>query len=627
MRIVYRWLRRAMTAIFVIVTIAGAVYFAYSATLGIVDEIEFRREQKDRDGYRRQTATSVAPTIKAESLALVAHQGGADTYSHDETTSPPLPTTEVPTATNTTTLLPSDTVPPPTDTTAPTNTPSPTDTPEPALMIQNPTAFPTNTAPPTALPTNTAFPTNTASPTDTATPTTTLTPTNTYTPTPTYTPSNTPTSTPTPRPTLVIEGTYTTPINTPITMIQMRAPLVEDDSNIINIALLGSDVGSTLARNDVTIVVSINKTAGTAAMWHIPRDLLVYIPGYTIDRINRTFQIGQQDGWPGGGPALLKEMFLYNFGIEIDYYARVDFNDFKAIIEELGNLTVSVDCPITDWRQIDEDMPIEEARTSIDYWEEYTLPVGVHELSPYMALWYARSRVTTNDLDRGRRQMDLLRAMWAQAKQNGLFDQILTLWPRATEIVDTDMDLDDVVELAPVALSLDLGNIERFSMRQGVHMDSWLTPDDGRSVFLPNWPAIHALTQEFVTPPSQNRLTRSTTSIEVHDGTLYGLGWGQVAVDRLAWEGFTPTLTEVLRTRNDVTVLYDFTGETKGSELERIQEILRISDANIIVQPDPNRTFDYRVVIGRSYNSCIYGSSSDEVELPTIPPEVSEAEQ
>lgn len=607
MRIVYRWLRRGMSATFGISAVVGAIYFGYGATLGIVDEVEFRRTQTERDGYRRQTATAAAPTIGSESIALVAYREETVELSTD--TPPPLMMEASPTPTTSTNHTQTSTVIPPTE------TPSPGATTEP--LLQDATAFPTNTIPPTALSTNTPFPSNTPLPTDTATPT------NTPTPTVTFTPSVTPTATNTPRPTLVIEGTYTTPVSTPITTIQMRAPLVEDDPNIINIALLGSDVGSTLARNDVTIVVSINRNTGTAAMWHIPRDLLVYIPGYTIDRINRTFQIGQQDGWPGGGPALLKEMFLYNFGLEIDFYARVDFNDFKAIIAELGDLTISVDCEITDWRQIDPEVSIEEARTSIDYWEEYTLTVGVHELNPYMALWYARSRVTTNDLDRGRRQMDLLRAMWAQAKENGLFDQVLNLWPRTLEIVDTDMQLDDIVELVPLALTIELGDIERYSMRQGVHMETWLTPDDGRSVFLPNWSAIHALAQEFVTPPNQNRLSRANTLIEVHDGTLYGLGWGQVAVDRLAWEGFSPVLTEVLRTRNDVTVLYDFTGETKGSELQRIQEILRISDANVIIQPDPNRSYDYRVVVGRSYNSCIYGSSADEVELPAVPPEVS----
>ena len=46
--------------------------------------------------------------------------------------------------------------------------------------------------------------------------------------------------------------------------------------------------------------------------------------------------------------------------------------------------------------------------------------------------------------------------------------------------------------------------------------------------------------------------------------TYYGLGWGQVAADRLAWEGFAPVIIESREiARHDVTIISDFTGEQK----------------------------------------------------------------
>ncbi len=605
MRRVYRGLRRLMSIAFIVTSLVGAAYFAYIATTGINDEIEFRREQNRRDEYRAQTGTVIAPTIIEESESLSA----------EPTLETNIPSSDV----NNPTLDP--------DISAMLQ-----DGRNPVVVAQavsinpyqvaqdNPTAFPTNTLPPTLIPTNTPFPTitltptNTFTPTNTPTPTNTNTPTNTPTPTATFTPSNTPTFTNTPLPTLPIEGTYATPLRPPVIAIPERAPLAENDPNIVNILLLGSDISSSLARTDVIIVVSVNKSSGTVAMWHIPRDLMVYIPGHTMDKINLTFQIGQQT-WPGGGPALMREMFLYNFGLEIDYYARVDFDDFQAIIRELGNVTVSVDCEITDWRLIDPYNAPPEAFTEEGwepYWERYTLRVGRQELDPYMALWYARSRVTTSDLDRGRRQMDLLRAMYQKAREDGIFND-LSLFPRALEIIETDMTFEAAASLAPLALSLDLGDIERFSLRQDVHMYSWTTPDDGRFVFRPDWEAIRALVQDFVTPPASNRLRNQAISVEIQDGTLYGLGWGYVAADRLAWEGFNPVVTGNTSNAVGVTQIYDFTGQAKGSELKRLQDILRVPDENVISQPDPDRQYDYRVIIGRSYQSCIYGSSADEV--------------
>jgi len=66
---------------------------------------------------------------------------------------------------------------------------------------------------------------------------------------------------------------------------------------------------------------------------------------------------------------LVKEAILYNFGIFVDYYARVDFNDFEQIIKSLGGLEISVDCQLEDWALIspDADPTLEES------YERYTL--------------------------------------------------------------------------------------------------------------------------------------------------------------------------------------------------------------------------------------------------------------
>jgi hypothetical protein len=165
---------------------------------------------------------------------------------------------------------------------------------------------------------------------------------------------------------------------------------------------------------------------------------------------------------------------------------------------------------------------------------------------------------------------------------------------------------------------MDLGNIERYYLTNGVHMESWFTPDDGRSVFIGNWPAIQLLSQQFVTPPTGNRLLNEGTSVEVLDATVYGLGWGRVVSDRLAWEGFSPIITDS-RTVQEVTQIIDFTGSEKGSELERLQQILRVDSSSTIQSPDPDRQYDFRVVVGRSYRGCLNTSSADDVEVPDTP--------
>jgi LCP family protein required for cell wall assembly len=684
MRQFYRWMRRALAAAFVLMVAAGLVYYVYATMTGIIDEINYRSLIRDRDELLIETATALWPTIEAESISLASLDSVVEVAAVPSDTSEPTETdTPEPSATHTeVAVIPSDTPEPtetdtvtPTDTATATDTatvtdtpePTDTDTPEPTQVAQRATLIPTNTMRPTTIPTNTARPTRTPSltpsltytpsltPTITPSPTRTLTvtpsptltptltpsntatytpsntptftPTFTYTPTPTatFTPSNTPTPTPTPYP---IEGTYATPVTTPIVEFPPRAPLTEDDPNIVNIIVMGGDArGDSIGNTDVTILVSVNKTVGSVAMWHIPRDLLVYIPGNTIDRLNRAYPIGAQGGWETGGPGLVKETILYNFGIEVDYYARVNFSDFQAIIERLGGLEISVDCQIEDWALIspDADIFLEES------YERYTMNIGRQTLDPYYALWYARSRVTTSDLDRGRRQMDVLRAIYSQSRQQGLITQATELYPEMLEIVSTDMELGDLLDFVPLASNLELNNVERFNGVLGVHYTNFTTPDDGRSVLLPNYDALFELAQDFVTPPTGNRLDRSTTTIEVWDSSAYGIGFDLVASDRLAWEGFNAMpMGQIPGVRSEVTVIYDYTGATKGSALDRILEVMRIGGSQVIQQPDPNRTVDFRIEIGTAYNSCLLGSSADDIDegppIPTVDPNVPEGE-
>ncbi|MBN1563053.1 MAG: LCP family protein [Anaerolineae bacterium] len=472
------------------------------------------------------------------------------------------------------------------------------------------TPIPTNTPRPTLTPT-VAVPTTIPTNTPRAEATATTVPAATVTPLP-------PTLTPEVSPTYVIEGTYAVPYQAPVVPIPERAPFIDTDPDVVNFLLLGSDTtGGGVGHTDVIILVSVNKRAESVAMWHIPRDLFVYIPNYTMDRINLAYALGEGNDYPGGGFGLMRETIQYNFGIDVDHYARVDFDDFMRIVEELGGLDVSIDCAIADWRLISPELdPLVE-----DNWEYYTLPIGRQRLSPYMALWYVRSRKTTSDLDRGRRQMDALRAMWHQARAQGLFAQVTQLWPQAVEVVETDMTLTDVLSLVPLAISLDMSNIARYSGSIGDHYISFKTPDDGREVFLPNQERVLSLVENFLTPPTGNRLGRQLITVDVVDKSAYGLGFDLVAIDRLAWEGFIGrSVSPGDYQPTELTVIYDFTGQTKGSALDDLKRLLRVADSQVIVQPDPNRMVDYRVEIGGAYNSCVYGNAEDEINAgPPIP--------
>lgn len=462
---------------------------------------------------------------------------------------------------------------------------------------------------PTLVPTNTPSATFTPTPSPSPTITPTFTPSQTPTFTATFTPSRTP------EPTLVIMGTYITPIYTPVTAIPPAMPTpVPSGDDVVTVLLLGSDttLSEIASRTDVIIAVAINRTRGTVSMIHFPRDLFVYVPNYTMSKINTVFQYGNQTYGPGEGAKLLKETIMYNFGIDINFYARVDFNEFQEIIGQLGGLDITVDCAVQGNRLLSPELDKEDPAN----YEVYTLNIGAHKLDPYMALWYVRARGSSSDIDRGRRQMEVLRAIWRQARAAGLVAQATVLWPQVQNIVETDMSLADVIGLAPLALSIDPANVQRIAVRQKEHFEEWYTADTGSFVWLPVREGWQTAVQNFALPPAQNRLGGESPTIEVGASAALA-GYDLTAADRLSWEGFTVTLLANGSVANhDDIVVYDYTGGAKPSSLETLRKALRIGPNNIVNQPDPNATVDFRVEMGRSYgSSCMYSLPlTDQVE-------------
>ena len=392
-------------------------------------------------------------------------------------------------------------------------------------------------------------------------------------------------------------------------VIPEPAPLVDEgEYDILNILLLGSDTTNprNAGRTDVILIVSINRTAQTVAMLSIPRDLYVYIPDHRVYRINSAYGYGQTEGYVGGGAQLLMDTIQYNLGLHIDHYARVDFNDFRQIVDDIGGVEVGVDCALQDWRLREPDLD----PTLEENWEMFTLPVGVHQMDGDLALWYARSRRTSSDFDRGRRHQVLMRAIWQRVRSLNLVEQLTDIWPQTLELVDTDIPLDTMLGLAPMALTIDTSRIASYMFRQNHEVISWRSPE-GSSVLVPVRDVMIATLRDFLLPVTEQQLIREHAVVEVVNATGWR-GMARVAAERLAWEGFVPQISNDNVMYQDYTVIYDYTGQSKGSSLGVLQSALRVSDGQVRIEPDPNRTVDFRVVLGGQYYACTYAVAPPE---------------
>lgn len=421
---------------------------------------------------------------------------------------------------------------------------------------------------------------------------------------PAVTPTPEVTSTPRPLPTLFIYGEPGSGEMGGTAVPTAVSALDRQGYDLMNILLLGNDGELTddgFIRTDTMIIVSINRTTGTVSMLSLPRDLYVYIPGWTMQRLNLAYIHGQAGGWTDGGFGLMRQTLFYNLGINVHYYAMVNLTGFKEIVEAVGGVDLAVDCAIQDLPLIGAEVPSEAQRINDDGY--YVLPVGYYSMSGAEALWYARSRHNSSDFDRGRRQQQVLRAVWRKARDNGLLTNLPQLWAEGQQFIETNLTLEDLLGLVPLALSLEPSRIEDFTLIRTYHTTPWQTPD-GDYVQLPNYETMRPLLQDFYSPPTQSQITVEGARIAVYNGTT-NANLDRVAAERLGWEGFGAIAVGAAENADyPATMLVDYTGQTKGSSLQEIAASLNVQPENIRIEPDPNREYDFAVIVGASYNSC-----------------------
>ncbi len=255
-----------------------------------------------------------------------------------------------------------------------------------------------------------------------------------------------------------------------------RVPLHE---GTINVLLLGSDQRPNSAghRTDTMIVVSLDPSAGTATLISFPRDLYVYIPGWRVDRINVA------DG--RGGPELAMMTILYNFGIPIHYWARMNYLTFVNAIDTLGGIEVQVTGYLND----------ECGGTYYEY------SPGTYYMDGWTAMCYVRMRKRSSDFDRLRRQQEVLRAIFSKVLSIQGLARLPQLYSQFKGMVETNMPVEAMLPIVPLAarIGADPARIRQFSVTPSM-TTAWRVPYSGAAVLLPKREAIQAMLSEAFPP-------------------------------------------------------------------------------------------------------------------------------
>lgn len=219
--------------------------------------------------------------------------------------------------------------------------------------------------------------------------------------------------------------------------------------HIENILLIGvDDDGSGRSRSDTMIVASWNKEDDTVKLISFMRDIYADIPRYESYKLNTAYYLE--------GVQLLKDTLTGMFGIPIQHYALIDFDNFETLIDLAAPNGVDMN--------VEKEM---SKRIGV------TLKPGQQKLSGKELLGYARFRADQEgDFGRVARQQKVIEALKEELLSPSSLPRIPKLAGAVNGYIQTDLTTGD--EIRRVLEILGSG---------GVQMEKMTVPVEGSYSF------------------------------------------------------------------------------------------------------------------------------------------------
>ena len=163
---------------------------------------------------------------------------------------------------------------------------------------------------------------------------------------------------------------------------EIKLPKYTDET--VHILILGQNSGLL----DTIILASINPINKTTTLVSLPRDL--YFRGRKINELYKMYGIEEF------------ESAIYEITkINPDKYVIFDFKSFISIVDFLGGIDINVEKDLIDYQYPGPNHT----------YSGVTFRKGLHHMDGNTALKYARSRKSTSDFDRSKRQQQIINSV------------------------------------------------------------------------------------------------------------------------------------------------------------------------------------------------------------------------
>lgn len=199
-----------------------------------------------------------------------------------------------------------------------------------------------------------------------------------------------------------------------------------------NVYISGIDVDgpiTTNSRSDVNIIMTVNPNTKKILLTTTPRDYYVQIPDISGEQRDKLTHAGIY-----GVDASMRTLEQL-YGIDISYYARVNFSSLVKIVDTLGGVDV------------DSDFDFDA--------QGYHFQKGMNHLDGKQALAFSRERYSFEDGDnqRGKDQEKVLTAILNKAMSPAILSNASALIADVSDSVQTNMTQEEMAKFIKMQLN------------------------------------------------------------------------------------------------------------------------------------------------------------------------------
>ena len=343
---------------------------------------------------------------------------------------------------------------------------------------------------------------------------------------------------------------------------------------------------------DSIMLISLNQDTGDVAMLSLPRDLKASPTCTATGKINEVYWCNNMYGEDeaAGATALMEEVGDI-LGVDIQYYAHINWGSLISIVDILGGITVTLDEDIEDYFFTGA---VFEAGT------EYTI-------NGEEALGLARARHGTmgGDFSRGASQQKILIGIKNKIFEKSLsIPDLLGLTSTLGDNLRTNFNVEELKSFAHLTSSFDFDNMRQLSLYDPDNNIYLMTTGsiDGISYVLPSGGAgYYAAIQEYVDSMLSNdpRSYESPTIIILNATDEAGIA--ATEREKLETEGYTVTnIDNATGTFTEYYTIYSTTDSKPGTK-SLLEEYYGVTIRPATELPeDITHDYDFIIILGPS---------------------------